>query len=344
MRILMVRLSSIGDLVHTLPALAALRSHDPGASVDWLVESKFREILSTTEGIDHLVEVDTFRWRRGWYRPAIWAEVWKAVARLRSKDYDVVLDLQGTIKSAVASWLARGDRHIGFAKSALKETPAAWLYGETVTVNGAPAHVIDRHLRLLSALGIDEDERAFPIAVPESMSSEAERELERLALSEFVLLNPGGSWATKRWSPRKFGELAVRIRAELELASLVLWGPGDEAMAKAILDTSDGAATLAPPTGVLSMIPYARKARLLVSGDTGPMHIASAFGVPIVGIFGPTDPARNGPFGTGDEIVYRDAPCGPCYKHRCPGYDNVCMTEIEVDDVMAAVRRRLARD
>ena len=104
---------------------------------------------------------------------------------------------------------------------------------------------------------------------------------------------------------------------------------------------SGEAAKLAPPTGLRGVIPYIRRARLFVSGDTGPMHLASAFGVPVVGIFGPTDPAKNGPFGAGDEVVWEDVPCGPCYKHRCPGYGNVCMTSIEVDDVLEAVRRRL---
>ena len=344
MRILLVRLSSIGDLVHTLPALAALRARHPDAEIDWLVETRFREILSTSDAIDHLVEVDTFRWRRAWYHPSTWSDVLGSIARLRAKDYDVVLDLQGTLKSAVGARLARGRRLVGFDGSALKERPAAWLYGETVTApEDSSPHVIDRHLRLLTALGIDAHERAFPVQVPEAMDAEAERTLTERGLGDYVLVNPGGSWVTKRWSPEKFGRLARRILDEHELPSLVLWGPGDEGLADAIIASSDGAASLAPPTGVLSMIPYARRARVMVSGDTGPMHIASAFGVPLVGIFGPTDPARNGPVGDADEIVYRAEPCGPCYKQRCPGYDNVCMTAIEVEDVAAAVGRSLAR-
>jgi ADP-heptose:LPS heptosyltransferase len=122
----------------------------------------------------------------------------------------------------------------------------------------------------------------------------------------------------------------------------VLWGPGEETLAHAIVTGSAGAARLAPPTTLREMIPYIQKSRLVVSGDTGPMHLASALGTRVVAIFGPTDPARNGPFGDEDEVVFETVPCGPCYKKRCPGYDDVCMSSIEVADVMEAVSRRLA--
>ena len=252
-----------------------------------------------------------------------------------------MLDLQGTIKSSVAARLARSDRHVGFATSALKEKAAGLLYTEKVGVNGAPHHIIDRHLRLLTALDIETDDRAFPIVVPDEMERGADETLEALGLADFAILNPGASWATKRWAPEKFGTLAAAIENELQLRSLVIWGPDEEQAARRIVETSGGAATLAPPTGVRDVISYVRRARLFVSGDTGPMHLASASGVPVVGIFGPTDPARNGPFGPGDEVVWKNVPCGPCYKHRCPGYGTVCMTSIEVDDVLEAVRKRL---
>lgn len=121
----------------------------------------------------------------------------------------------------------------------------------------------------------------------------------------------------------------------------MVWGPGEAELARRIVETSDGSAQLAPPTGIRDVIPYIRRARLFVSGDTGPMHLASALDVPVVAIFGPTDPGRNGPFGTADEVVWKDVPCGPCYKQRCPGFGNVCMTSIEVSEVLAAVRHKL---
>jgi len=343
MRILMVRLSSIGDLVHTLPVLSALRKQYPDAKIDWLVERKFRTVLEAVTGIDSLVEVDTFSWRERMFSPKTWTDIARAIGRLRENSYDVVLDLQGTIKSSVAARLAKGERRIGFARADLKERPAALLYSEHVEVNGARPHVIDRQLRLLSAMDIDTTTRSFALSVPDSIEAAAASALDSLGMNEFVLLNPGGAWVTKRWSPEKFGALATAIRTRHGIPSLVLWAPGEEALAQSIVEHSDGACRLAPATGIVSLIPFAKRARVLVSGDTGPMHLASAFDVPIVGIFGPTDPARNGPFGTRDEIVLEDVPCGPCYKHRCPGYDNVCMTRIDVEDVLGAVTRQLER-
>lgn len=344
MHILLVRLSSIGDLVHTLPALSALRRRFPDATIDWLVETRHRDVLLSNPDVNELVEVDTFRWRKRLFSPATWREIAAAVTEIRKRDYDVVLDLQGTIKSSVAARLAKSARHVGFATSALKEKAASLFYSERVGVNGSPPHIIDRHLRLLSALDIDADpivERDFPIVVPNEMDEAAAAKLEALGFSDYVVLNPGASWVTKRWDPEKFGALAAAIAEEWKLPSLVVWGPGEEDLARRIVSASSAAAKLAPATGVRDVIPYIRRARLFVSGDTGPMHLASACGVPVLGIFGPTDPARNGPFGAGDEVVWKNVPCGPCYKHRCPGYGTVCMTSIEVDDVLEAVRRRL---
>ncbi len=332
----------MGDLVHTLPAVAALRSRFPDARIDWLVESRHREVLLDNPDVNGLIEVDTLGWRRSLYSPRTWREIRASIARIRERRYDFVLDLQGTIKSAVSAFLARSDRRIGFGAGHLKERAASFLYTERVTANGARPHVIDRHLGLLRALDIDTQDRRFPISVSPAAEAAAEVELARMNLRDYVLLNPGGSWVTKRWSPERFGKLASAIRREWKLESLVVWGPGEEGMAQEVLEASEGAARLAPKTSLRELVPYIRRARLFVSGDSGPLHLASACGVPAVGIFGPTDPARNGPFGEGDEAVWKHVDCAPCYKQRCPGYGNVCLTSIEVEDVLGAVRRRMA--
>lgn len=343
--ILVVRLSSLGDLVHTLPAVAVLRRGFPEARIDWLVESRHRDLLLDNPDVDSFIEIDTLGWRARLASPRTWKEIGRAVASIRRRRYDFVLDLQGTIKSSVAAFLARSDRRIGFATSHLRERAASLLYTERVPVNGTGAHVIDRQLHLLTALDLPPSsigERSFRILVPDSLEQESALRLRELGLERYVVLNPGGSWVTKRWSPERFGRLASLIEREWGLASLVLWGPGEERMAREVVDHSQGAARLAPPTSLRGMIPYIRKAELFVSGDTGPMHLASASRVPVVGIFGPTDPARNGPFGEGDEVVFNKVECGPCYKKRCPGYGNVCMTGIELADVLDAVRRGLS--
>jgi heptosyltransferase-1 len=339
---LVVRLSSIGDLVHTLPAVAALRRRFPKARIDWLVESRYVDVLIDNPDVDELIGVDTLGWRRKLFSPVTWVQVRDSVTTIRARRYDAVVDLQGTIKSSVCAFLARSPRRIGFAASHLKERAASLLYKERVSPNGGGRHVIDRQLGLLTALDVRSNERAFPIVVPEGLVEAADRALRALDLEAYVVLNPGGSWETKLWNAERFGQLAAAIQQEFGLPSLVIWGPGEESRAKRIVATSLGAARLAPKTSIREMIPYIERARLFVSGDTGPMHIAAALGIAVVGIFGPTDPARNGPFDARDEVVYHAEPCGPCYKHHCPGYGNVCMTRIELDEVLSAVRRRLA--
>ncbi len=339
--ILVVRLSSLGDLVHTLPAVAALRARFPDARIDWLVEARHRDVLRDNPDVNALIEVDTLGWRKKLFSFGTWRDIRATIAKVRERRYDFVLDLQGTLKSAVSAYLARSDRRIGFAADHLKERAAALLYTERVAANGGRPHVIDRHLGLLRGLDIATEARSFPIPRSSEAEALAEKELSRLGLSDFAVLNPGGSWETKRWSPEKFGRLAVEIEKSWKLPSLVVYGPGEEGMARDVVEASKGAARLAPRTSVLELLPYIRRARLFVSGDTGPLHLASALGVPAVAIFGPTDPARNGPFGEGDETVWKKVDCSPCYKTRCPGFGNICLTSIEVEDVLAAVRKRL---
>ena len=341
MNILIVKLGSIGDIVHTLPALAALRHAFPEAHIDWLVESRSKEILIDNPCLDELLEVDTLRWRRRFFAPGTWVAIAERLRAMRSRRYDAVFDFQGLWKSGVLSRLTRSGKRIGFARGHLRESGSSLFTDERLSPPDETPHVIDRNLYLLRAIGIETTDRAFPIAVPEEIRSRAEQGLASVGLSDFVALNPGGGWPTKRWSLERYGALAAEIRRELRLPSLVFWGPGEDGMAERIVATSDGAARVAPTTTLREMIPYLERARLFVGGDTGPLHIASALGVPVVGLFGPTDPARNGPFGRGDGVVWKAVPCSPCYKRRCPGFDTVCLRSMSVPEVMAAVRQRL---
>lgn len=342
MNILIVKLGSIGDIVHTLPALAALRHAFPEARIDWLVESRSKEILLGNVALDELVEVDTLRWRRRLWAPATWTEIAQCLGVLRSRRYDAVFDFQGLWKSGVFSWLTRSPKRIGFARGHLRESGAGFFTHERLAPPDEVRHVIDRNLFLLRAIGVESSERAFPIVVPDEMRSRADQGLSSLGLSDFVALNAGGGWPTKRWSPERYGALAAEIGREYDLPSLVLWGPGEGWLAERIVATSEGTAQRAPATTLREMIPYLERAQLFVGGDTGPLHIASARGVPVVGLLGPTDPARNGPFGEGDQVVWKGVPCSPCYKRRCPGFDTVCLRSMSVPEVMTAVRKRLA--
>lgn len=341
MNILIVKLGSLGDIVHTLPALAALRRRFPDGRIDWLVESRCREILLGSPGLDDLLEVDTLSWRRRPHSVATWKEVRESLRSLRSRRYDVVFDFQGLLKSGVFTRLARSPRRIGFARSHLRESLSSAFTDERITPPESVTHVIDRYLYLLNAVGIDSPERSFPIGVVEELDRRAGQTLESMGLAGHVAMSPGGRWRTKRWSPRRYGNLAREIEKEWGLPSLVTWGPGEKDLAERVVEASCGAAFVSPKMGIQELIPYLKRARLFVGGDTGPFHIACALGVPVVGLFGPSDPAKHGPIGAEDRVVWKAVPCSPCYKRRCPGYDTVCLCSVAVPEVVEAVRMRL---
>jgi heptosyltransferase-1 len=339
--ILIVKLGSIGDIVHTLPSLAALRRRFPDARIDWLVERRSCEILFDNPCLDKLLVVDTLSWRKKLYSPGVWRQIGESVREIRARPYDVVFDFQGLVKSGLCSRLARSPRRVGFDRSDLREPVSAVFTNEHAVSTDGRCHVIDKNLSLLRAVGIETKERRFPIEIPKALEEQAAARLASMGLAEFAAINAGGGWPTKRWGPEKYGKLAAELHRERKLESLVFWGPGEETLARRVVEASSGAVRMAPATTIRELVAYLKLARLFVGGDTGPLHIADAIGVPVVGIFGPSDPVLNGPFGGEDAVVWKSVSCSPCYKKRCPGYGTVCMTSIEVGEVLDLVLTRL---
>ena len=200
--------------------------------------------------------------------------------------------------------------------------------------------MIDKNLALLRPLGIDAlGLRQFPLpAAPES-SVRVSEGLAALGLRDYAILNPGGGWASKLWPAERFGEVARGLRAH-GLASIVTWGPGEEGLAEEVVAASDGGAQRSFPTSLLDYVELARRARVVVAADTGTLHLACAVRTPVVALFGPTDPARNGPFDPADVVVRRVPPCAPCHRRVCPRHDGV-MQGIPASEVLQAVERRL---
>lgn len=330
MNVLIVRLGALGDLVHAVPAAAALRAAFPDARIDWLVESKHRPFVDLVTVVDRVVAV-TRSSIAGWT---------DAVRQMRQVPYDVALDFQGLLKSAV---LARGSgaaRVIGFSIWHLREKTARPLYSEAgLQQGGGPDHVIHKNLRLLHTLGVEDDRIRFPLAAVDSRAVEAVR--AAIGDAPFALVNPGAAWPNKRWPPERLGEVAAFLRDVRGLASVVLWGPGEEALARAVVDTSAGSARVAPATSIPDLLALARQASLFVSGDTGPLQIAAAAGTPTVAIFGPTNPRRNGPWSEADIVVSRYAACSCHYRRSCRR-STWCLDEVSVAEVTAAVQRRLS--
>jgi lipopolysaccharide heptosyltransferase I len=328
MNILIVRLGALGDVVHAIPAAAALRAAFPAATIDWLVDAKHRAIVDLATPVDR-----TFALERATFAG------WTAVLReLRRTAYDIAIDLQGLMKSAVLARASGAARVVGFSIWHLREKTARPFYSDAHDAEGG--HVIRKNLRLLQAVGVDNAEIRFPLA---DVASPALDELRRRLPPErgFALVNAGAAWPNKRWPPDRFGELSAFIADACGLTPVVLWGPGEEALVDAVVAASSGTAVRAPATGLAALGALARASSLVVSGDTGPLHIATAVGTPTVSLFGPTDPERNGPYAPDDVVVSKYESCGCHYDRRChePEW---CLGGVGVPEVCAAVQQRLS--
>ena len=332
MKVLLVRLGSLGDIVHGLPVAASLRDAFPDAQIDWLVDARQQALLDRVPILD----------RRITLRASIRGFV-DAIRALRERRYDAALDLQGLWKSAVLARASGATRVIGFPASHLREPGAQRFYSETCGVVSGP-HVIQKNLSLLRTLGLDSSKFVvkFPFDVPESpVVAEVYRRLHLHEGAFFTLLNPGAAWPNKRWPAERFGQLAAAIAKRHNLPSAVLWGPGDESRAEMVVACSDGTAVVAPRTSIGDLLALARAARLMISGDTGPLHIAWALGTSVVALFGPTNPLRNGPWASTDVSLSRYGDCTCRYQRRCRR-PAACLLDIHPDEVLQAVDRRLA--
>jgi lipopolysaccharide heptosyltransferase I len=339
MKVLLVRLGALGDIVHAIPVATALRRACPDAQIDWLVSAKHREILDLVPVLSRVIVVNDRAEGAGGL------SLLEAVGMLRRTRYDVAIDMQGLIKSAVIARLSGARRVIGFNRKYAREPLATLLYTDVHDPGGqgmyAPAerrHVVRINLGLLESLGMSTREAEFRL---EAERSAAVRETVRAAGGRFALLNTGAAWPNKRWPAPRLAELARLLRERHGMRSVVLWGPGERALADEVVAAADGAAVLAPATTIADVAALAGAAAVMVSGDTGPTHIASAVGTPLVGIYGPTRPERNGPLGAADETVSRAAVC-QCHHLRQCRLERMCLLDIGVGEVLEAVERRLA--
>jgi lipopolysaccharide heptosyltransferase I len=331
---LIVRLGSLGDVVHGIPVAAALRQEFPASRIDWMVDPRYVELLDLVKGIDRRIAVDPRDIRRGIARD----KFKETMRELRAADYEAVIDLQGLVKSAMLARSVRGRRTIGFPRKHLRE-PLARLFYTVAPDPGDATHVIYKNLALLAPLKVIDRRLRFPIEIPHTPT--VTQIVERFGPNGYVLINPGAAWPNKQWPPERFGEVAAAIARDFGWRSLVLWGPGEQDIAHAVVAASGGAAELSPPTTITDIVGIARSARLMISGDTGPLHIAAAIGTPIVALFGPTRPDRNGPWGLYDVAISRVQQCSCQYERQCRKAER-CIDDIGVAEAMSAVHRRIA--
>jgi lipopolysaccharide heptosyltransferase I len=306
-RIALVKLSSLGDVVHALPTARALRAWWPRAELTWVVEGREQAILGGNPDVAHVVPVDTRLWRREFRRPAgaaaVVVKVRGLVRRLAHGRFDIAIDLQGLWKSGVITALTRAPLRVGLAATHCRERASTWFTNRHVTPPPEIAHVVDQYLAVVAGLGVDlatVGAPAFPVPVDAGVEATITRWLEDEGVkvgTPLVLLNPGSGGDHKRWAVEAFRRLGEELAVRLGTRVAIAWGPGEEPLARAIAHGMGPGALVPPPTTITEMVALFRRATLVVGGDTGPVHVAAVLGVPTLGLYGPTSARRNGPYG-----------------------------------------------
>ncbi|HYN20782.1 MAG TPA: lipopolysaccharide heptosyltransferase I [Thermoanaerobaculia bacterium] len=328
MNILLIRTSALGDVVHCLPVLTALRRHFPGAKIGWIVESGMAPVLGGHADLDELLVVRLRAWRKQPFSASTIREVAAFRERLEGFTPDVTLDLMGNHKAAFLSALTFCDRRIGPAREDRREPSSAFWISEPVTVRGD--HAVDRSLSLLDALGIPREPADFGGEKLFRDPPEGAQHWLAEHTEPFILIHPGAGWASKRYPPERWGEVARRLKAAAGLDTWVPVGPGEERLAADVATASGGAARTVP-ADLPTLAALLRRARLVMGGDSGPTHLAHALGAPVLMLMGPTDPARHGPYGEPERALWKRLPCSFCYRRF--EETKACLLEIPADRV-----------
>ena len=326
---LIIRLSSLGDIIHTLPAFSALKKKFPEAKISWVVEEKGKEILDFVPGLDKAVVARIEGWR------IHTRKFWKEISRLKQdirKENQTALDFQGLIKSGFIAFLSRARRRIGFHRKNLRESLAGVFYTDRLGEVPETIHVIDKNLKLLTLLDMQESDYEFPIVFPDKLVSSVRDKLRKIGCTDqkkLVVFNVGAAWKTKRWFTENWVELISMLRRQ-DVFPLILWGNEEEKILAEEVHRKTRA-SLSPDFSLKEVMALVREASLLVSGDTFALQVACALSRPVVGIFGPTNPKRNGPFRLRDKVAFHEMECSYCYKRSCPSLE--CLKVITAKEV-----------
>lgn len=342
MNILIVKLSALGDVIHTLPALAALRRHYPEAHIDWVIEEAAADLIK-----DHpyLSRVLISR-RKNWIREFNGGVIGKPLAEIRSfihdvrkRPYDLVIDFHGLFKSAVIVWLSSGKRKLGY--ESLQEMSSLFL-NEKIPED-MNKHAVDRYLDFPRYLGAHVNDAEFVIPSTDENKKRVDALLAENGIGEgeaFAAVNPIALWETKLWEVDKFARLCDQLIVETGI-KVVFTDVGPEKNADIQNLMTQPSANLGGRTTLRDLAYLYKRAAFVVSTDSGPMHLAAAVGTPVCALFGPTDPRRTGPYGTGHVVIQKNLPCAPCFLKKCP--DQKCMREITVEEVLANIKERILK-
>ena len=334
-RFLVVRLSSLGDIVHTFPAVAGLRESFPNSEIVWLTHPRWKLLVESSSLATEIWATET----------RSFASLRETLGQIRGHVFDAAIDYQGLWKSAALSFLGRVPRRLGFSWETVREYGVPILY--TDRVRCTQTHIADQNGELSLRAGARCGAGPVALSVPSIHQAFVLQLLRSSAIERYVVLSPGGGWRSKCWPPDRYGTLCQKIHTALGLHCILNYGPGEDDLVSAVKANSGEAQPIAFTGSLVQLMALLRNAICIVGGDTGPLHLAVALGTPAVALFGPTDPARNGPYrdsssGGADsrtDIVLRSPRAVTTYKRG--GQPDPSMLEIEVDAVFEAVRRQV---
>ncbi len=337
MKILILKPSSLGDVIHALPVLRLLKRHLPESEIYWWIDSALAPLLEGDPDLTGLIRFE----RQRWAYPRYWHEVVQSVRQTRARHFDWVIDLQCLARSAVFAWFANGKFLAGLDE--IREG-ARGFYDVAAPRESFHTHAVDWYLSVLKPLGVPID-REF-VWLPERPAVAAAVQAKwPQGTARWIALQPGTRWVNKRWPTEYFTSLVRQLAAETpDLRFAILGGRDDQAIGQSIATASPGSClNLCGQTSLPEMIEWVRRCELMVTNDTGPMHVAAALGKPMVALFGPTEPRRTGPYRQLDDVLRMDLPCSPCLSHRCHfARPNECLKTISPQMVRARVHKILS--
>ena len=332
-RFLILRMGALGDIVHTLPAVAALRQSFPRAQIDWLVDSKWSPVLEGNPDATKIIPIDRRNWRN----------VFATIRQLRAARYTIALDFQSLYRSAILARLSGAPRRVGFDAKYAREGGAALFYTEKVTPHRL--HKVEHNIELVESVGARAEEIRFWLPTSREAREHVDRVLAAHGVTDFFVLSPGGGWASKCWPAERYGALHRALVERYGWRGVISFGPGERGLAEIVRCEACLPGQAASPEPLVELfdlpqlIALLRRAKLVVAADTGPLHLASALGTPVVGLYGPTDPARNGPFSKHDVVIRNASPEETTYRRdKTPAPS---MLSITVEQVLDAIARRL---
>ena len=330
-RIFILKPSALGDIVQALPLLASLRKSFPGRYIAWGVKEKFSELLEKHPYLDEVI---------------VWKErgFWKFVIEIRRRKFDIVLDLQGLFRTGLVTYLSKAPQRWGFSKEEAKEHQFMFL---NIRIPTKSTHIVEKYLDFAEHLQAD---RIIEFLIPEKESAREYigQYLQRINIlpdDKLIALIQSTGWENKTWKPERFAQLGRLLSLKENWKVIVIWGLGEseKQKAQAINRIAANKLLIAPQTTISQLVSLLKRCSMAIGGDTGPLHLAAALGLPVVGLYGPTPPSRNEPCTQKKEIIYHNLPCSPCWKRTCKNKANECMDFIQVEEVMQRIENLEAK-